>query len=1221
MSEKVLIANRGAIACRVIRTLKRLEIASVAVHSDADRDSLHVRQADEAVAIGPAQAALSYLDPARIIEAARATGASAIHPGYGFLSENADFAEACEAAGIAFLGPTPAQMRLFGLKHSAREQARRCGVPMLPGTGILASLEEARRAAEVIGYPVMLKSTAGGGGIGMRRCDDALGLAAAWESVAALAAANFKDPGLFLEKLVARARHVEVQVFGDGRGGVIAFAERDCSAQRRNQKVIEETPAPGLPESVRQGLREAAVALAASVSYRSAGTVEFVLDADTAHFWFLEVNTRLQVEHAITEEIHGVDLVEWMVRLGNGTLPALDRLPGAPRGAAIQARLYAEDPARGFAPSAGLLTEAAFPEDVRVETWVEAGAEVTAWYDPMIAKIIVHAASRAEAIRRLDEALARTRVSGISTNAGYLRHILSSSGFASGRVHTGLLKGLEWSPRSLEVVEPGFQTTVQDWPGRQGLWDVGIPPSGPMDALSFRLGNAALGNPADAAGLEFVHRGPVLRAHVDTVAILCGADFGATLDGTPIAPWEPFHWRAGSVLRSPRLRGEGARGYLLVRGGLDVPAHLGSRSTFTLGRFGGQGGRALRTGDQLALGATDSDSPAPCAVPGPLRPAMASSWEIGVLAGPHAAPDFFLPEDLDDFHGSAWSVHHNSDRTGIRLVGPKPRWARPDGGEAGLHPSNIHDSAYVVGTIDFTGDTPIILGPDGPSLGGFACPATIALAELWKIGQLSPGSTLRFSPMRFAEARARHEEQERALAAFVGRKDLPARAQEDPARPLAWRPGVAAGADGTASGWRGCSREIVLHHAAARGNAPDLRVRQQGDDALLFEFGPMTLDIGLRLRAQVLLDALTREELPGILDATPGIRSLQVRFDPRRLGRDELLDRMLALESALPPTDSIEIENRIVHLPLSWDDPATRLAIEKYASTVRGDAPWCPSNIEFIRRINGLASEQEVQDIVFAAEYLVLGLGDVYLGAPVATPLDPRHRLVTTKYNPARTWTPENAVGIGGAYLCVYGMEGPGGYQFVGRTVQMWNRWRRTEAFEKPWLLRFFDVLRFYPVGAEELLELREEFPRGRWSPRIERSTFRWADYRAFLDREGDSIERFRSRQRRAFAEERARWEAAGSARPAAEAASTSQPAEAVPQGCEVVHADLPGVVWKVLVEPGRAVSEGEPVAILESMKMEAEVVAPCAGIVRQVLCSPGSPVAPGQALVILEAT
>ncbi|MBX5496018.1 MAG: ATP-grasp domain-containing protein, partial [Bryobacteraceae bacterium] len=324
MFSKVLIANRGAIACRIIRTLGRMGVGSVAVYSEADAHSLHVSSADEAVCIGPPPVAQSYLSLERIFEAARKSRAEAIHPGYGFLSENADFAEACAREGFVFIGPSPEHIRAFGLKHTARELAKACDLPLLPGTGLLGSSADALQEARRIGFPVMLKSSAGGGGIGMRLCRSEAEIEEAFAAVERLGKANFQQAGTYLERFVERARHIEVQIFGDGSGNVIAIGERDCSAQRRNQKVIEETPAPNLPESVRQQMCEAAVRLGRSVAYRSAGTVEFIYDSDDHRFYFLEVNTRLQVEHGVTEEVTGVDLVEWMVREAAGELGSLE---------------------------------------------------------------------------------------------------------------------------------------------------------------------------------------------------------------------------------------------------------------------------------------------------------------------------------------------------------------------------------------------------------------------------------------------------------------------------------------------------------------------------------------------------------------------------------------------------------------------------------------------------------------------------------------------------------------------------------------------------------------------------------------------------------------------------------------------------------------------------------------------------------------------------------
>src|SRR5258706_13004626 len=557
MFAKVLIANRGAIACRIIRTLKKLGIKSVAVYSEADLASLHVAQADEAVCIGRAPAAESYLRGEKILEVAHATGAQAIHPGYGFLSENADFAQACEQAGVAFIGPSAEQMRAFGLKHRARELAKMNDVPLLPGTGLLSDLQHARAEALRIGYPVMLKSTAGGGGIGMRLIRSGGELAGAYASVDRLARANFKDAGIYLEKYVEQARHVEVQIFGDGRGQVIALGERDCSVQRRNQKVIEETPAPNLADSVRAQLLDTSIRLAHAVDYRSAGTVEFVLDAATGEFYFLEVNTRLQVEHGVTEEVTGVDLVEWMVKCASDDLPPLDEIKPVTRGASIQLRFYAEDPGRNSQPGSGPLTAVTFPRNARVETWVEQGSEVPPYYDPMIAKIIVRAPDRRAALKKMSAALADTHVAGIETNLPYLRQIVADETFAQGRQTTGMLAGLTYRPRAVEVIEPGVQTSVQDWPGRLGDWDVGVPPSGPMDALALRLGNLLPVNDQGTATRECTAAGPSLKFHSDTVIALAGAPMVATLDGKPLAFWQSNAVRVGSVLKFGPATGTG----------------------------------------------------------------------------------------------------------------------------------------------------------------------------------------------------------------------------------------------------------------------------------------------------------------------------------------------------------------------------------------------------------------------------------------------------------------------------------------------------------------------------------------------------------------------------------------------------------------------------------------------------------------------------------------
>ena len=444
MIESLLIANRGEIACRIIRTARGLGIRTVAVHSDADATALHVREADEAVAIGGPRPAESYLIGERIIAAAKATGAQAIHPGYGFLSENADFAQAVQDAGLIWVGPNPDSIRAMGLKDAAKARMIAAGVPVTPGyLGEDQSPDRLRSEADAIGYPVLIKAVAGGGGKGMRRVDDAADFAEALASCQREAAASFGDDRVLLEKYVLSPRHIEVQVFGDSHGNVVHLFERDCSLQRRHQKVIEEAPAPGMDAATREAVCAAAVRAAQAVDYVGAGTIEFIADASEGlnadRIWFMEMNTRLQVEHPVTEMITGQDLVEWQLRVASGEpLPCRqDQL--SIHGHAMEARLYAEDPAKGFLPSIGRLDAFDLGDTVRVDTGVEQGATITPYYDPMIAKVIAHGDTREEARETLADALDAAIVWPLRSNAGFLVEALDHPAFVAATLDTGLI--------------------------------------------------------------------------------------------------------------------------------------------------------------------------------------------------------------------------------------------------------------------------------------------------------------------------------------------------------------------------------------------------------------------------------------------------------------------------------------------------------------------------------------------------------------------------------------------------------------------------------------------------------------------------------------------------------------------------------------------------------------------------------------------------------------
>jgi urea carboxylase len=646
----------------------------------------------------------------------------------------------------------------------------------------------------------------------------------------------------------------------------------------------------------------------------------------------------------------------------------------------------------------------------------------------------------------------------------------------------------------IEVVAGGTLLTVQDWPGRLGYWEVGVPPSGPMDDRSFRVGNRLVGNPQGAAGLEITLTGPRLRFDEPAVVAVTGAPLRVEVDGEPAAQWTPLEVPAGAVLRLGAIRGAGLRAYVLVRGGLDRAPVMGSRSTFAAA---GLGGRPLRPGDTLAVGGDAGlDAPAPSLAP-MAAPALTNAWTLRVVPGPHGAPDFLTPDGAAELLTARWTVHLHSDRTGVRLTGPLPDWARADGGEAGLHPSNILDSAYGVGTVMLAGDMAVVVGPDGPSLGGFVAVAQVIRADLWRLGQVRAGDRVVLEAVDPAHAAGLHA---RAEAQIAGAGE-PAGAPSRPPRAPVPAPVLDAPRDGSGG---------------------MLTFRRAGERGLLVEFGEPVLDLRARVRAHLLQEALVEAAPAGVLELTPGVRSLLVGHDPDLLPARALLALLVALEAGLPAPDALTIPGRVVELPLAWRDAEAMSAIARYQASIRRDAPWCPDNIEFIRRINGLHGEDDVRAIVFGASYLVLGLGDVYMGAPVAVPLDPRHRLVTTKYSPARTWTPANAVGIGGAFLCVYGMEGPGGYQFVGRTVPIWHA-----ADDPPWRLRHFDELRFRPVAGDELEELRRKSEAGTWAPRVRDGGFSLAEHERFLAADAAAIAAFRARREAAFAAERGAWEAA----------------------------------------------------------------------------------------------
>ncbi|WP_394729671.1 acetyl/propionyl/methylcrotonyl-CoA carboxylase subunit alpha [Altererythrobacter sp. GH1-8] len=538
MIQKLLIANRGEIACRIIRTARAMGIATVAVYSDADAKALHVRQADEAVHIGPSPAAESYLQGEKIIAAAKETGAEAIHPGYGFLSENAGFAQAVIDAGLIWVGPKPASIEAMGLKDAAKKLMREAGVPVTPGyEGEDQSVERLKSEADKIGYPVLIKAVAGGGGKGMRKVDAPEDFEASLESCRREAKASFGNTQVLLEKWITSPRHIEVQVFGDSHGNVVHLFERDCSLQRRHQKVIEEAPAPGMDEGTREAICAAAVRAAKAVDYEGAGTIEFIADASEGlradRIFFMEMNTRLQVEHPVTEEITGVDLVEWQLRVASGEALPKRQEELSINGHAIEARLYAEDPAKGFLPSTGRLGHFYLHDEERVDSGVEENDEVSPFYDPMIAKLIVHSDDRDTARLALMRTLSKSFVAPVRTNSGFLYACLASEAFAAAELTTGFIEdaGDDLLPEALPS-EAATNRAAKTF--LEANWQFNDLPSVviPSGLQSFRLnakpnrsvrletrGQALVGD-ADSAIGAFRESGPFHTALNDTEVVV-----------------------------------------------------------------------------------------------------------------------------------------------------------------------------------------------------------------------------------------------------------------------------------------------------------------------------------------------------------------------------------------------------------------------------------------------------------------------------------------------------------------------------------------------------------------------------------------------------------------------------------------------------------------------------------------------------------------------------
>ncbi|BGP19359.1 hypothetical protein JCM10213_000988 [Rhodosporidiobolus nylandii] len=1075
---KVAVANRGEIALRILRAAESLGLDTVAVFTEADAGAPHAFMAKEAAQIP------NYLDVPAIVEACKRLKATHLHPGYGFLSENADFASLVEEAGIVFLGPTPEQIRSMGLKHEARARAIAAGVPVLPGSELVATVEEALVQAERVGWPIMLKATGGGGGRGTAVAWNEEELRASFQSTMEMTETLFGG-GLFVEKFIPKARHIEIQVMGDGRGGVVHVGERECSGQRKHQKVLEEAPSPfiQLHPDLGKAMYDAAVSLCKLIDYRSAGTVEFIVDDSNASFYFLELNSRIQVEHAVTEMVRpGLDLVALMIKLGLAqstgeafALPSQDEVAPA-YGHAIEARIYAEIPHLDFKPSPGLLQQVAFPKDewVRVDSWVSSGSVVSPFYDPMVAKLITHGATREEARSRLDEALAATVLQGTAVNLDYLRTIVNCSEFASGAITTKFLDTFPYTASCIEVVDGGLSTTVQDGRPRLPPGGDGIPAGGPMDPLAAQVAGLLVGNSAETEVLEVTLAGPTLKFTTPAVISVCGAEADVYIDENKVPMWSRLTIPAGSTLEVGGCEGLGKTVYIAVRGGFpEVPLFMGSKSTFAPGGIGGVQGRELAAGDIISL----SSSAAPRAndslytLPSSALPTYPHQWTLAALPGPHADVDYLLPEDLEQLYSTTYTVSADSNRLGLRLEGLKPlKYSR----NTGEHPSGVADHGYGRYAMNMNGDVPVLLAADGPDAGGLMCVVGVATADSWKFGQLRPGDSFKLVEPTLASLPAHAAKQQAwldsiALAVASGSSDalpFPLDLASEPAK-----------TDG------------ILKRVEATETSPALSFRQSGDGGILIEVGSQTnLTFRTRLITEIWERALKEREVKGLHTYIQNVASLLVKFDPVLLPQQNLLDLLLSTFDGLAQKSlDVSVPSRRLHLPVVFNDSTIIETINRYMETTgRRKAVYLPDNLEYLAKATGADGAIGVVAKFLSSDWFCTSRA-FFLGLPFLSPLDKRALLFGSKYNPSRTFTPSGTLGYAGVQAAIYPTASPGGYMLLGRTLTPWSAsGRYGQGHEGHFLIRSFDVVRWLPMEEAEFAKIEKDFSAGSFKPFVE---------------------------------------------------------------------------------------------------------------------------------------
>lgn len=879
--------------------------------------------------------------------------------------------------------------------------------------------------------------------------------------------------------------------------------------------------------------------------------------------------------------------------------------------------------------------------------------------DPLLAKVIHHAPSRAQAVEELQDVLARSMICGPPTNLDFLLAVVQSPEFRAGDTITQFLSTFRFHPPVIDVLAGGSYTLVEDYPGRPTIGR-GFGHGGPMDPVAFGLANALVGNPTGKEGLEITLAGPDLMFLGGAIVALTGAPISATLDGQEFPMWQRVRISAGQRLTIGKMTSaSGCRAYLGVYGGfLNVAEWFGSKATVPMTLVGGYQGRPLRTGDLLRIVdeiPPELDTPEPLSMPPHLVPAYTEEWDILVMHGPYCE-GYLTPGDIDMFYSTPWEVSHNAARGGIRLIGPRPKWARPDGGPGGSHPSNVVEYGYPMGGIDITGDEPVILPPDCPDFGGFVVPFTVVKADYWKMGQLRAGNKIRFHPVPLhaaLEGRRRVDRFIQSVAESASSGAL------DDVQGLGDRPIPPAPSSSV--------QPAVLKLLEETAGRPRVSYLQGGDDYLLVDYGDGHLDINHKCRTTALKRKLQASRGPirfsasgeGIYNTVCIGNSMMIYYNGLEVSQSDLLAYLVRLEDDLGDLGSISMPNRTFVLPLTFTHPRLTESVERYMANQRPYASYLPDTFRFVAENNGM-SVGDLRRLWLAAELVCVGVG-FFMALPQCLAADPRHRLNVPKMNPSRTFTPEGTVSWGGSCVSIYPVDSPGGYMMTGMTIPGVDTlgYKKSFSQDRPWLFEDMDVLTFEEVSEEEYDRQMALFRSGRYEYKVRNTTFDMRAHNEMLKETRDEAAAMRKRQEE-YQEKMvvlekellAKWDAERKARgvsvdtvqalldgkmPPPPFLSRSwdltkffiffPKPELTPPGpwadpdIETIEAPVNANVWKVLVEEGEVLRKGQVATILEAMKMEINVLVDDrleGSRVEKILVAPNDIVQSGKPLILV---